>query len=89
MKNLFILLFMILIPFCVKAQKIFSTQHGYQADFKVFVVDKDYNADIVVYRTDQEYKAKSSENKGIWYFCDREYQADKKYTLWIMNTKPT
>ena len=58
-------------------QKVFSADSQYQADVKVFVVDKEYRADIVS-RTDKPYRAKAGENKGIWYFCDKAYQADKK-----------
>lgn len=60
------------------AQKIFSTDHQYQADVKVFVVDHEYQADLVVYKTDKNYEAKAAENKGIWFFCNSAYQADKK-----------
>lgn len=60
------------------AQKIYSVDSPVRSDVKVFVVDREYRADIVVYRTDKDYRAKASENKGIWFFCDREYQADKK-----------
>ena len=45
---------------------------------KVFVVDNEYQADVVVYRTDKEYRAKDTENKGIWFFTDKAYRADKK-----------
>lgn len=61
-----------------KAQKIYSVDHEYQADFKVFVVDAEYKADLIVFRTDKEYMARKNENKGIWFFCPHEYQADKK-----------
>ena len=61
--------FLLCIFFClcisVSAQKIYS-------------VDHEYKADLIVFKTDKEYRAKSSENKGIWYICPREYQADKK-----------
>lgn len=60
------------------AQKVYSVDHEYQADIKVFVVDKDYHADLIVYRTDKSHRAKSNENKGIWYFCPTQSQADKK-----------
>ena len=32
----------------------------------------------MVYRTDKEYRAKDTENKGIWFFTDKAYRADKK-----------
>jgi hypothetical protein len=41
-------------------------------------VDSEYRADLVVYKTDKEYRAKASENKGIWFFTDKQYRADKK-----------
>lgn len=60
----------------VKAQKIYSTNYDYQADIKVFVVSHDYKADLLVYKVDAEYKAVN--NKGLWFFVDNDYQADKK-----------
>ncbi|MYM13168.1 DUF6150 family protein [Muribaculum intestinale] len=60
------------------AQKVYSTDRQYQADVKVFVVDHEYQADLIVYKTDKDYRAKKSENKGIWFFTTKEYQADKK-----------
>lgn len=59
-------------------QKVYSVEHNYQADVNVFVVDAEYKADLVVFKTDKDSKAKKSENKGLWYICPREYQADKK-----------
>ena len=63
---------------CVSAnaQKVYSTDYEYQADVKVFVVDKSYRADLIVYRVKHEYQAKG--NKGLWFFVDKAYQADKK-----------
>ena len=73
---------MMLIGTCLSghcnAQKIYSVDHGYQADVKVFVADAEYKADLVVFKTNREYRAKKEENKGIWFFTDRAYQADKK-----------
>lgn len=60
------------------AQKVYSTNSQYQADVKVFVVDHEYQADLIVYKTDKDYRAKKNENKGIWFFTTKEYQADKK-----------
>ena len=60
------------------AQKVYSTNHQYEADIKVYVVEHDYQADLIVFKTDKEYRAKSNENKGIWFFTDRSYKADKK-----------
>jgi hypothetical protein len=70
-------------------QKIYSTNHQYQADIKVFVVDSEYRADLVVYKTDKEYRAKASENKGIWFFTDKQYRADKKVYFVDSEPKPT
>jgi lipocalin len=42
------------------------------------VVDAEYKADLIVYKTDKDYRAKANENKGIWYFTDKSYRADKK-----------
>lgn len=72
----------------VSAQKIFSVDHEYQADVKVFVVDAEYKADLIVYKTDKDYKAKANENKGIWYFCSRQYQADKKVYFVTESIRP-
>lgn len=58
-----------------QAQKIYSVKYSHRADVKVFVVDAEY---LVVYKTDKDYRAKSVDNKGIWFFTDREYRADKK-----------
>ncbi|MDE7134424.1 MAG: hypothetical protein K2N86_03995 [Rikenellaceae bacterium] len=60
------------------AQKIYVTGHDYRADVKVFVVNAEYRADLTVYKTNHSYKAKATENKGIWYMCNYEHQADKK-----------
>lgn len=60
------------------AQKMHSVDHEYQADVKVFVVYAEYRADLIVYRTDCAYNAKEDENKGIWFFTEKPYQADKK-----------
>ncbi len=69
---------LLLVGMSMSAQKIYSVDHEYQADIKVFVVDSEYKADLIVYKTDKEYRAKASENKGIWFICPRQYQADKK-----------
>jgi hypothetical protein len=76
----FVLVFFILLLTVGAAfgQKIYSTNHQYQADVKVYVVDSEYRADLVVFKTDKEYRAKASENKGIWFFSDKQYRADKK-----------
>ena len=80
LKQKFIILLSVIIGCSALAfgQKVYSTDHAYQADIKVYVVDHDYQADLIVYRTNRSYEAKSSENKGIWFFTDHSYQADKK-----------
>ena len=40
-----------------KAQKIYSTDHDYQAAVKVYVVDHEYQADLLVYRETTRPKA--------------------------------
>lgn len=61
-------LLMVISIFVLKAQKIYSVDHEYQAD-------------LVVYKTDKEYRAKKEENKGIWFITDKAYCADKKVFL--------
>lgn len=60
-----------------RAQKMYSVGSEYQADVKVYVVDSEYKADLIVYKTKRHSDAKANENKGIWYFCDSKYKADK------------
>ncbi len=60
----------------VFAQKIFSCESKYEADFKVFVVDSKYEADLCVYKVQSKYEAE--DNKGLWYFVESKYEADKK-----------
>ena len=78
MIRIFSLFSLLLFAFSLSAQKVYSTHSSNRADIKVFVVNKDYQADIIVYRTSKEYRAKASENKGIWFFCDKPSRADKK-----------
>ena len=59
-----------------QAQKVYSTDHEYQADVTVYVVDHEYQADLLVYKEDHDYQA--SGNEGRWYFVDHDYQADVK-----------
>jgi hypothetical protein len=79
MKKIFFLTFVLCI-LClsqdINAQKIFSTDADYKADFKVYVVDADYKADLLVYKVDSDYQADG--NEGKWYFTDADYKADKK-----------
>lgn len=58
----------------VNAQKVFSTEHEYQAQVKVYVAKHDYQADLLVYIEDHDYRADG--NDGKWYFVDHEYQSD-------------
>ena len=45
---------------------------------KVFSVDREYQADLVVFKTDKRYEASQKENKGVWFFTNAGYEADKK-----------
>lgn len=74
MRFLFFILFAFLV-FGAKAQKVYTAN---SADIRIFVVDKEYRADLVVYRTNKESRAKASDNRGIWFFCDKASRADKK-----------
>ena len=77
MKRLYALLLIALMATTsLYAQKVYSTDHEYQAEVKVYVVDHEYQADLLVYQEDHEYQA--SGNEGKWYFVDHEYQADVK-----------
>ena len=60
------------------AQKMYSTTYKSQADIKIYVVNAEYKADIIVYRTEHKYEAVATENKGIWFFTEKNYEADKK-----------
>jgi len=73
---LLLLVFTLMAATGLYAQKVYSTDHEYQADVKVYVVDHEYQADLLVYTESHEYQA--SGNEGKWYFVDREYQADVK-----------
>lgn len=78
MKRFVLLCAFVAIAISVMAQKMYSTDSRYQADVVVYVVDAEYKADLIVYKTDKQYRAKGNENKGIWYFTDHSYNADKK-----------
>jgi hypothetical protein len=58
------------------AQKVYVTDNEYRADVKVYVVNYESRADLVVYRTTSESRAR--DNKGLWYFLEKPYRADKK-----------
>ena len=72
-----VLYFIFLISFTsLTAQKIYSTNQSYKADFKVFVVENEYQADLKVYKVSRPYEAKK--NVGLWYFTNMSYDSDKK-----------
>ena len=58
------------------SQKIFSCESKYDADVKIFVVESKYDADLLVYKEESKYNAEG--NKGLWYFTESKYDADKK-----------
>ena len=58
------------------SQKIFSTKEAYSADVIVFVVKNEYQADLRVFKSKNQFQP--NQNKGIWYFVDNQYTADKK-----------
>lgn len=79
MKKILITSLLSLLVSCVAmGQKICSVNHQYRADLKVYVVDSEFRADLLVFKTNNEYCANANENKGIWFFTDKEYRADKK-----------
>lgn len=78
MKTFVILLIFFTSIFFASAQKVYTTSNPSRADVKVFVVDKYYRADLIVFRTNKEYKSKANENRGIWFFCDKEFKSDIK-----------
>lgn len=57
-------------------QKVCVVDREYRADVKVYVEDREYRADLLVYETDRPDRAAG--NKGIWYFEDTDFRADKK-----------
>ena len=73
MKRLISILLFLFLIFNAEAQKVFSTQHSYQADIKVYVVDKEYQADKKIYFVDRQYQADL-----IVYFTDKAYKAGWK-----------
>ena len=58
-----------------EAQKMYSCNNSYDADFKVYVVDNRYDADLLVYKVNNRY---NTSNDGLWYFVENRYDADKK-----------
>lgn len=78
MMRLPLLLALFGLPLAGMAQKVYVTDHEHQADVKVYVVDREYQADLLVYETEAPQRAKASENRGLWYFADAPYRADKK-----------
>jgi len=65
------------------AQKVFSTNSKYDAKVKVFVASSKYDAHLVVHKCSSKYDAK--ENKGLWFFVDSKYDADK--TIFFVDSK--
>lgn len=60
----------------ISAQRIFSCDNKYDADFKAFVVENKYDADLLVYKTENKYDAEG--NKGLWFFVENKYDSNKK-----------
>ena len=60
----------------LNAQKVYSCSSKYDADVKVWVADSKYDADLVVFKCSSKYDA--TDNKGLWFFVDSKYDADKK-----------
>lgn len=80
MKKLLLIPFLMFVTFFISlpqsmSQKIYSCDNKYDADFKVFVVDNKYDADLLVYKLENKYDAK--DNKGLWFFTESKYDADK------------
>lgn len=71
---LFLLAFGLTFVGSASAQKVYSTNHEYQAEVKVYVVDHEYQADLLVYKESHDYQATG--NEGKWFFVDKEYKAD-------------
>lgn len=57
MKKLLFLIIMVCTTMMAHAQKVYSTDHDYQADVKVYVVDHDYQADLKIYFVNHDYQA--------------------------------
>lgn len=66
----------------VHAQKIFSCENRYDADFKVYVVKNRYDADLLVYKVSNRYDV---DTDGRWYFVENRYDADKK--IWFAENR--
>ena len=71
---LFLLAFGLTFVGSASAQKVYSTDHEYQAEVKVYVVDHEYQADLLVYKESHDYQATG--NEGKWFFVDKDYKAD-------------
>jgi hypothetical protein len=72
--------FLFLLSFSVwlsslSAQKIYSCDNKYDADFRVFVVENKYDADLLVYKVANKYDAEG--NNGLWFFEENRYDANK------------
>ena len=83
MKRKLLLIFsLVMLTVIASAQKIFSCQSRYDADFKVFVVSNRYDADLLVYKVDSQY---DTDTDGRWFFVDNKYNADKK--IWFSESR--
>ena len=83
MKKLLIaFLFTISVVSFVNAQKIFSCENRYDADFKVYVVKNRYDADLLVFKVSNRYDV---DTDGRWYFVENRYDADKK--IWFAENR--
>ena len=62
---LFLLAFGLTFVGSASAQKVYSTNHEYQAEVKVYVVDHEYQADLKIYFVNHEYQAGWREKSKI------------------------
>ncbi|GAB4310781.1 MAG: hypothetical protein Kow00127_00460 [Bacteroidales bacterium] len=67
----------------VKGQIIYSCDSRYDADIIVFAVESKYDADLWVYKCESRYEPDG--NKGLWYFTESRYDADK--LVWFSDSK--
>ena len=67
---------LLMFPFFVFSQKIYTVDYSSQSDIKVFVVDYESQSDLKVFKVD--YQSQSKGNEGLWYFVKYSSQSDKK-----------
>lgn len=60
----------------IKAQQVYSCDYKHEAEVKVYVTNYKYEAELVVYKCKYKYDAEG--NKGLWFFVEHKYNADKK-----------